>query len=181
MDDCAAIEWCHLGAAGHVAGAIGRGERWCLPSNKDEQARGAGNSADSLVVRKAITFADQAVSAVTEAAESRRVWSLPNDLRSMGIWRVENDSSLSEVASSAGASMPVHKCLCTARNLACDESPVNCGCCEAATMATKSSTRRGFAELLGELLVDRAAAARASRCRTRANRCPMATRMPALS
>jgi hypothetical protein len=181
MDDCAAIECCDLGLAGRAVGAIRRGEPWCLQSNKDKRTRGAGNCGDRLLVRKAITFADQAVSAVTETAESRRDWSLPNDLRSMGIRRVGNDSSLSEIASSAGASMPVHKCLCTAGKLAGDESPVICGCCEAATMDTKSSTRRGSAELLGELLVDTATAARASRCRIRANRCPMANRMPVLS
>jgi len=31
-------------------------ERWCLQSNKDEQARETGNCADSLLVRKAISF-----------------------------------------------------------------------------------------------------------------------------
>jgi hypothetical protein len=181
MDDCAAIEWCDLDLAGRTVGAIRRGDRSCPQSNKDEQARKTGNCADRPLVRKAITFADQAGSAVTEAAESRRDWSLPNDLCSMGIRRVGNDSSLSRITSSAGASMPVHKCLCTAGKPAGDESPVICGCCEAATMATKSSTRRGFAELLGELLVDTAAVACASRCRTRAYRCPIAIRMPKLS
>ncbi|WP_407156080.1 hypothetical protein [Bradyrhizobium sp. STM 3557] len=80
MDDCAAIECCDLGVAGRIAGAIRRGNRWCLQGNKDEQVRETGNCADSLLVRKAITLADQAVSAVTEAAESRRDGSLAKRL-----------------------------------------------------------------------------------------------------
>jgi hypothetical protein len=181
MDDCAAIEWCDLGVCERPVGAIRRGERWCLRSNKDKQVREAGNCADSLLVRKAITFADQAVSAVTETAKSRRDWSLPKRLAFNGNTTRRKRLVSSEAASSAGASMPVHKSLCTAGKLAGDESPVICGCCEVATMATKSSTKSGFAELLGELLVDTATVACSRRCRTRAYRRPMAIRMPVLS
>jgi hypothetical protein len=73
-DENAAIERCDLDLAER---AIRRGKRRRLQSNKDERARGAGNCGDRSLVRKAITFEGQAVSAVTEAAESHRPWSLP--------------------------------------------------------------------------------------------------------
>jgi hypothetical protein len=114
MDDCAAIEWCDLGLAGRVAGAIRRSERWCLLSNKDEQARETGNCADSLLVRKAITFADQAVCAVAEAAESHRYRSLSkrfafdgNTTRRKRLVSVWNSEQYRRVH--AGSQMFVHR------------------------------------------------------------------------
>jgi hypothetical protein len=184
-DGNAVAEHHDFGRTKRAVSAIWAGAIWPvtrqLRGSGHRPAIGADNYGNPSVVSKVITFARQPECAVMEATESHQYWPLPKRIASVGNTTRRKRLVSSEAANSAGASMPVHKSLCTAGKLAGDESPVICGCCEAATMATKSSTKSGFAELLGELLVDTATVACSRRCRTRAYRRPMAIRMPVLS
>ena len=173
-DDNAAIGRCDV----RVAERVGRCGKLRPRRNRNEWAGGSDKHGDMLPVSKAITFAGHAEGAVTEATESRRDCSLPKRFAFNG-----NTARRKRLVSARNSAQcrcvhAVHKGLCTAGKCAGHERPLICGCCEAATLATKCSTRRVFAELLSEVLVDTATVASASRCRTRADRCPMATEMP---
>jgi hypothetical protein len=110
-DDNAAVERCDLG---HAECAVRRGKRRRHQRNKDERARGAGKSGGRPLVRKAITFEDQAASTATEADRSRRHWSLPkrfafdgNTTRRKRLVSVRNSEQCRRVH--AGSQMFVHR------------------------------------------------------------------------
>lgn len=176
-----AIGNCDLDAAGQVVGAITRDERRRLQRNKDERVTGSRNCEGMSLVRKAITFEGQAICAKTVAAESHRDRSAPKPFvlnwNTARRKRLVSGNAECRLRVPAGSQLFVHRRGVLRRQITGDLRMLRSG----DNGLQNQWFGRVSAELLVQLLVDTAAAARTLHCRGPVAGCPMATRMSMLS